>query len=167
MILDNCKSWNFCENFTFANSIKRHICDAKKSWLGMINILSKQHSDFGILWGFYFHETSHMRSFAKIKPSQKFPIYCSIIIPWADPFYKIINILFISCHYFLQRMKKWTQRKQRLLFLLVKDDRNASIGPNVTEKIRVIKNFIYIQVTLMKTKQLQVSYTPCMDPEMR
>ena len=28
---------------------------------------------FPISRGFYFHETLHMRSFAKIKPSQKFP----------------------------------------------------------------------------------------------
>ena len=24
-----CKSGNFCENFNFTNSVKRHICDAK------------------------------------------------------------------------------------------------------------------------------------------
>ena len=29
-----CKSRIFCENFVFANSIKRHICDAKNSRLG-------------------------------------------------------------------------------------------------------------------------------------
>ena len=36
---------------------------------GMIYMISKRQSDFGILWGFYFHEISHMRSFMKIKPS--------------------------------------------------------------------------------------------------
>ena len=35
--------------------------------------ISKQKSYLGISQGFYFQETSHMRSFAKIKPSQKFP----------------------------------------------------------------------------------------------
>ena len=34
----------------------------------MIYLLS-----IAILWGFYFHETSHVRSFEKIKPSRKFP----------------------------------------------------------------------------------------------
>ena len=29
-----CKSRNFCENFIFANSFKRHICDVKNSGLG-------------------------------------------------------------------------------------------------------------------------------------
>ena len=28
---DYCKSRNFRENFIFANSVKRHICDAKNS----------------------------------------------------------------------------------------------------------------------------------------
>ena len=66
-----CKFENFRHNFTFANSDKKHICGVKKSqlWhdlpLSVNNIMISQ--------GFYFHETSHMRSFAKIKPSQKFP----------------------------------------------------------------------------------------------
>ena len=30
-------------------------------------------SDFTILQGFHYGETLHLRSFAKIKPSQKFP----------------------------------------------------------------------------------------------
>ena len=55
------------------NSVKSHISDAKKSRLGHdLPISEKGQSDFGNLGGFYFHETSHMRSFAKIKPSQKF-----------------------------------------------------------------------------------------------
>ena len=29
-----CKSRNFCDNFIFANSVKRHICDAKNSRQG-------------------------------------------------------------------------------------------------------------------------------------
>ena len=35
--------------------------------------INKRQSDFAISRGFYFHETSHMRSFAKIKSSRKFP----------------------------------------------------------------------------------------------
>ena len=38
----------------------------------MIN-LSKCQSNFAMSQGFYFQETSHLRSYAKIKPSQKFP----------------------------------------------------------------------------------------------
>ena len=38
-----------------------------------ITHISKRQSDFGLSRGLYFHETSHMRSFAKIKPSRKFP----------------------------------------------------------------------------------------------
>ena len=43
--------------------------------LGKVYLYHKWQSDFAISRGFYFHETSHMRSFAKIKPSQKFPNY--------------------------------------------------------------------------------------------
>ena len=32
--LNYCKSGNFRDNFIFANSVKRHICDAKNSRLG-------------------------------------------------------------------------------------------------------------------------------------
>ena len=39
----------------------------------MIYYISKQQSDFGISREFYFHETSHMQSFMKIKPLRKFP----------------------------------------------------------------------------------------------
>ena len=35
--------------------------------------INKRQSDFAISRGFYFHETSHMRSFGKIKSSRKFP----------------------------------------------------------------------------------------------
>ena len=35
--------------------------------------ISKQQTYFAIFREFYFHETSHMLSFAKIRPSQKFP----------------------------------------------------------------------------------------------
>ena len=39
----------------------------------MITYICKRQSDFAISrWG-YFHKTSPLQSFAKIKPSQKFP----------------------------------------------------------------------------------------------
>ena len=60
-------------NFIFPNSIKRHISDVKLATKAGFTYINKGQSDFAILQGFYFHETSHMRSFAKIKSSQKFP----------------------------------------------------------------------------------------------
>ena len=65
-----CKSGNFRENFIFANIVQRHIYGAKYSRLGYDFSISVNESDFAILRGFYFHETSH--AFAKIKPSRKF-----------------------------------------------------------------------------------------------
>ena len=41
--------------------------------LDLRNNRRKQQGDFGISRGFYFHETSHMQSFVKIKPLRKFP----------------------------------------------------------------------------------------------
>ena len=35
---DYCKFGNFRENFIFANSVKRHICDVKNCDLGIINL---------------------------------------------------------------------------------------------------------------------------------
>ena len=68
-----CKSEIFAKILFFANSVKRHICDAKNSRLGhdlyiAVNdrVISAFRKDF------YFHEISHMRSFTKIKPSRKF-----------------------------------------------------------------------------------------------
>ena len=64
-----CKCGNFCENFIFANIVKRHICYVKNSRLGHDLPRSvNDKSDFDISRGFYFHKTSHMRSFVKIKP---------------------------------------------------------------------------------------------------
>ena len=72
--LEYCKSENFCEHFIFANIVKRHICNHKNLQLGHVLPLSvNDKSDFAILRGLYFHVTSHMRSFAKVKPSFKFP----------------------------------------------------------------------------------------------
>ena len=67
-----CKSGNFPENFIFANSVKRHSCGAKISRL--VHDLPISVMDRVISRGFYFHENLHMQSFAKIKPSRKFPI---------------------------------------------------------------------------------------------
>ena len=64
-----CKLGNFRENFIFANGVKRHIFATK----AYITYISQHHTDLAISRGVYFHETSHMRSFANIKPSQKFP----------------------------------------------------------------------------------------------
>ena len=47
----------------------------KISYYGMIYYISKQQSYFAILWEFNFHETSHLRSFAKIKLHENFRIF--------------------------------------------------------------------------------------------
>ena len=39
----------------------------------LFTYISKRHEGFAISRGFHFRETSHMQSFAKIKPSRKFP----------------------------------------------------------------------------------------------
>ena len=70
-----CKPGNFRDNFIFANSVKIHICDAKIATRTCFTYISKRQSDFGISRGFYFHETSHRRSFAKINPRKNFRIY--------------------------------------------------------------------------------------------
>ena len=59
-------------SFIFANSDLRHICDKKIAFRAWFTYISKRQRDLIISRGFYFHETSHMRSFAKIKPSRKF-----------------------------------------------------------------------------------------------
>ena len=39
----------FCENFSFVNSVKRHICDFQKSRLDLgFAYISKRQSDFAI-----------------------------------------------------------------------------------------------------------------------
>ena len=65
-----CKLGNFRENIIFAKSIERHICEVKKSLLWHdLPISVNDRVIFTISGGFYFHETSHLRSFTKIKPS--------------------------------------------------------------------------------------------------
>ena len=60
--------------------------------------INKPYSDFAISRGFYFHETSHMRSFAKMKSSRKFPIlkykpehefvsFACLVGLWLSPMY--------------------------------------------------------------------------------
>ena len=66
------KFGNFPENFIFTNSAKRHSCDQKFSRLEYDLPVSVVDSNFAISQAFYFHKTSQMQSFAKIKPSQNF-----------------------------------------------------------------------------------------------
>ena len=64
---------NFRENFIFANNVKRHSCGAKNSRQVHdlpIPVIDRMISQFERI---FFHETSHMPSFAKIKPSRKCP----------------------------------------------------------------------------------------------
>ena len=52
----------------------KDISDVKKiATKTRFTYINKRQSDFAISREFYFHEISHMRSFAKIKPSRKFP----------------------------------------------------------------------------------------------
>ena len=44
-----CKSQSFRENFIFANSVKRHICDVKNSRQGHDLPISVDH---GVIWAF-------------------------------------------------------------------------------------------------------------------
>ena len=66
-------------NLFFANSVKRHTCGIKILQLGYDVPISVNDSIFAILQGFYFHETSHMRSFAKMNPhkNSKFTVFHS------------------------------------------------------------------------------------------
>ena len=69
----HCKLRNFCENDIFANSLKRHICQGKNSRLRHDLATSRKWTErFHISGEFYFHETLHLRSFMKIKPSRNF-----------------------------------------------------------------------------------------------
>ena len=61
---------NFCENFIFTNSVKKH--------KARFTYISKGQSDYIISRWFYFHVTLHMRSYTKIKPSKNFQIYSKI-----------------------------------------------------------------------------------------
>ena len=68
-----CEFGNFRENLIFANSVKRHTCDAQTSRLRHDTPISV--NDRVILLfceGFNFHETSHSR---KYNPHKNFRIY--------------------------------------------------------------------------------------------
>ena len=65
---DYCKFGNFRDNF------KRHICDMKNCDLGRIYSYRKRTERIRHLARILFSQNfAYMRSFAKIKPSQKFP----------------------------------------------------------------------------------------------
>ena len=59
--LEYCKFGNFCENFIFPNSVKRHICKILNSrlWHDLPTPV-KGKEFFAILW-IFFHKTSHMQ----------------------------------------------------------------------------------------------------------
>ena len=57
----------------FREKALSHICDVKNSRLEHGLPISVNNSDCAKSRGFCFHETSHMRSFAKIKTLRKFP----------------------------------------------------------------------------------------------
>ena len=61
-----CKFRNFCDNFIFTNSAKIHICDIKNSLQGRDLPISVNGRVISPI-------REDMRSFAKIKPSRKFP----------------------------------------------------------------------------------------------
>ena len=73
--MSHCKFGNFRENFIFANIVKDIFATLKFATMTWCIYISNQHNYFAKSRGFYFHETSHMRSFVKIKPSRKFRIY--------------------------------------------------------------------------------------------
>ena len=71
--LGYCKFGNFRKNFFFANSVKKTYFGRKQVMLkARFTYISKRQNDFLISRGFYFRETSQLRSFTKIKPSLKF-----------------------------------------------------------------------------------------------
>ena len=76
-----------------------------RAWFSHIN---KGQSYHAISRGFYFHETSHMQSFAKIKPSHKFPN-----LQHAISFNQQINLLEVT-------MKLWLKTSQCLVYTFIK-----------------------------------------------
>ena len=68
-----CRFGNFRKNFIFVNSIKGHISDVKNLQLRQgLPIAINDRVILPFPKVFSFHETSHMRSFAKFKSSRKF-----------------------------------------------------------------------------------------------
>ena len=62
-----CKFGNFCDNFIFPNGVKDIFATLKIRDKGMIYLYQSRQIDLAISQGFYFHETSYMRSFTKKK----------------------------------------------------------------------------------------------------
>ena len=97
------KNDDYCkfDNFIFANSVKRHICDVNNSQQGDYLSSSVNKRMISPFREFYFHETSHMRRFAKIKPSRIFPnLLYTVLMPrltWDVQYYfwlsEIITLL--------------------------------------------------------------------------
>ena len=64
--LHYCKFRNFPENFIFANSNKRHVCNVKNSLLGHDLPTSVNDSDFAISRGFTFTKLLEIKTLTKI-----------------------------------------------------------------------------------------------------
>ena len=104
----------FLLDLIFGNSVKRHIFTmikfATRVWFTNI---CKQQSDIDIARGLYFRETTHPHSFAKIKPSRKFPNlqYAGLSEPYSlfyllyfyllFYFYSFIFFKFIFVYFFI------------------------------------------------------------------
>ena len=89
LISTYCKCGNFRKNINLANSIKRSKIHDKGT---IFTYISKRQSDFAILQGLYFHKTSHPRSFAKIKPLQKFQIYSMLLLVCVLSIYGVFTV---------------------------------------------------------------------------
>ena len=75
----NCKSGNFCENFIFANNIKRHICDAENSRLGRdLQISVNDAMISAIREDFIFAKFHENKTLAKFRNSQYITIIISV-----------------------------------------------------------------------------------------
>ena len=77
---------NFRDIFILANNVKRHIYDVKNSQVGHglpISVIKRVILPF--FEGFYFHQNSHMRSFAKNKPLAIFGMVGMFIFSLASP----------------------------------------------------------------------------------
>ena len=69
-----CKFGNFRENFIFGNSVKKtYFRRLKFTTNAQLTYISKLWSEFTISRWFFIHKTWHMRGFANIKTSRKFP----------------------------------------------------------------------------------------------
>ena len=103
---------NFRENSIFANNVKIHILRlskfATRAWLTYI---SKRKSDLAISREFYFHQTSHMQSLAKIKTLaiiSAFTVYSKTVksrSTWCvEILANFINVIAITMFWYLNSM---------------------------------------------------------------